>query len=271
MNDAARPARTVTARSADGAQIACEVTGDGPVLVMTHGTGDTRVGFRRVAPVLAERFTVCLMDRRGRGISGDREAYALEREMEDVAAMAEAFDAPINLFAHSLGGVFAIEGAMRTKNIRRLMLYEPPIVQWQDEARRALIDKWARLIEEGNREGVILSHLGEYIRAQPAAIERARARPDAWAERLAMAHTIPRELLAMRGYDFRPEKFAGIGIPVRLLVGSESPDWARNVASRLREAIPGSDIVTLPGERHFAMITAPELLAAEITRFFLGD
>lgn len=263
------PPRIVTARSPDGAEIACEATGDGPVLVMTHGTGDTRAGFRRIAPLLAKRFTVCLMDRRGRGISGDREAYALEREMEDITAIAGAFDAPINLFAHSLGGVFAIEGAMRTTNVHRLMLYEPPIVQWQDAARRKLIDDWAAMIARGDREGVILSHLGEYIRAQPAAIERARANAEAWAARLAMAHTIPRELLAMRGYDFRPEKFASIGIPVRLLVGSESPDWARDVAARLAAAIPGSDIVTLDGERHFAMLTAPERLAEEIERFFL--
>lgn len=260
---------TVTARSADGTEIVAEIAGEGPVLVMTHGTGDTRLGFRRLAPLLTDRFTVALMDRRGRGISGDADDYALEREMEDVAAMAETFDAPINLFAHSLGGVFAIEGCLRTKNVRKLMLYEPPIRQWQDAKRRALIDQWAVMIEAGDRDGVIDSHLRDYINALPEAIDRARSRPDAWADRLRMAHTIPRELIAMRSYDFRPEKFAEIGIPVRLLLGGDSPEWSQDIAGKLHGAIPGSDIVVLPGQRHFAMMTAPELLAEEIARFFL--
>jgi pimeloyl-ACP methyl ester carboxylesterase len=36
---------------------------------------------------LAKRFTVFYYDRRGRGDSGDTSSYALEREVEDIAAL----------------------------------------------------------------------------------------------------------------------------------------------------------------------------------------
>ena len=48
-----------------------------------------------------------------------------------------------------------------------------------------------------------------------------RAAP-AWEARLAVAHTIPRELRADRGLAFEPSRFRDLGVPTLLLQGGDS-------------------------------------------------
>ncbi len=87
----ARPSRTVT--SPDGTPIALFSSGSGPPLILVHGASADHTTFRVVGPMFAERFTVHAIDRRGRGASGDTLPYAIEREFEDVAAVASVLAA----------------------------------------------------------------------------------------------------------------------------------------------------------------------------------
>ena len=62
------------------------------------------------------------------------------------------------------------------------------------------------------------------------------------------------------------EALARLTVPARLLVGSESPEWARRSTEAYADAIPGVEVVTLRGQGHGANSAAPELVAAEILR-----
>jgi pimeloyl-ACP methyl ester carboxylesterase len=259
-----------TATSPDGAEIGCVVEGAGPPLLMIHGTGDTHGGWRRARPFLSSHFTLYMMDRRGRGVSGDREAYSLKREFEDVAAVVDAIPQPVNLFAHSFGAMCALEGAKRTHNLRKLCCYEPSMNRsLSDPKREATIDEMRRLIADGDRDGVVAIHLRNIINASEETIEKQRAIPDAWAARLKMAHTMPRELHALRTHPFEPPRYADIGVPVRFLLGGKSEGRGPENARRLVEAIPNSELVLLEGQGHFGYITAPELFAQKLIEFFL--
>ena len=74
----------------EGVRIACEVSGEGPPLVLVHGAGSARWTFDLLRPLLEARFTVVAVNRRGRGESGDGEGYRLQSEFEDVAAVVQA-------------------------------------------------------------------------------------------------------------------------------------------------------------------------------------
>jgi hypothetical protein len=73
--------------SADGTPIAVEQVGDGPPVVLIGGAFNDRSTVAGLAAVLAPDFTVVTYDRRGRGDSGDSPDYAVEREVEDLAAV----------------------------------------------------------------------------------------------------------------------------------------------------------------------------------------
>jgi len=258
-----------TAASRDGTQLGCVVDGQGPPMLIIHGTGDTQLGWRRIRPYLTPCFTLYLMDRRGRGVSGDRDEYALEREWEDVAAMIDAIAEPVNIFAHSFGAMCALEGALSAGNVRRMCVYEPSVNRNTGNAKREFtIDEMARLNALGDRDGVVAIHLRNIINASEEIIEKQRSQSEAWAARLAMAHTMPRELLALRNYQFDARHFAAIGVPLRLLLGEKSVGHGPGTAQSLLDAVPGSELVKLEGQGHFAMLTAPELLAQKLIEFF---
>ena len=81
-----------TVRSRDGTPIAFDVAGDGPALILVGGAFSFRryKSWLQLVELLAPRFRVVNYDRRGRGDSGDAAAYAVEREIEDLAALVEA-------------------------------------------------------------------------------------------------------------------------------------------------------------------------------------
>jgi pimeloyl-ACP methyl ester carboxylesterase len=255
--------------SKDGVKLGCVLDGQGPPLLMIHGTGDTHLGWRRLRPLLAPHFTLYLMDRRGRGVSGDRDEYSLDYEWEDIAAMVDAIPGPVNVFGHSFGAMCALQGAMLTANIRRLCIYEPSVNRNTGNPKReSTIDEMARLAAQGDRDGVVEIHLKNIINVSEETLEKQRAQKQAWDARLAMAHTMPRELQALRHYRFDARRFASIAVPLRLLLGEKSAGHGPDTARSLLDAVPGSELIKLEGQGHFAMLTAPELLAAKLIEFF---
>src|SRR5262245_23799820 len=119
------------ARSSDGTAIAFDRTGAGPALILVGGAFQHRAIDPRtahLAALLAPHFTVFHYDRRGRGASGDTPPYAVEREVDDLAAVIHAAGGPASIFGMSSGGALALEAANRGLAIAKLALYEPPFI-----------------------------------------------------------------------------------------------------------------------------------------------
>jgi pimeloyl-ACP methyl ester carboxylesterase len=110
--------------SPDGTRISCHRSGAGQPLVLVAGTGAANPKAWPVFSALEQHFTVYAVDRRGHGSSGDSPTYGIEREFEDIAAVVDSIGEPANLLGHSFGGLCALEAALLTQNIRKLILYE---------------------------------------------------------------------------------------------------------------------------------------------------
>ncbi len=260
------------ASSADGTPIAYWRSGRGPALVLVHGTTADHTRWQDVLPLLRPHVTVYAMDRRGRGGSGDTPEYSLAREAADVAAVvdtvAHSTTGPVDVLGHSYGATCALEAALLTTNIRRLVLYEsgagtvpiPP----------GLIDRMTALIAGGRRAEVVTMVLRDLAGMTEDQLALATAAPS-WPHRVAAAHTVVRELRAHDTYRFDPARFAAWTLPTLLLTGSESPpDYAASTAL-LASALPGARIVTLHGQGHVAMLTAPDLFTREVLTFVHKD
>ncbi|MBS1531080.1 MAG: alpha/beta hydrolase, partial [Bacteroidetes bacterium] len=78
-----------TVISKDGTPIAYEKIGSGFPLILVDGALCSRDfgPMPKLAPLLAEHFTVFMYDRRGRNESGDTKPYAPAREVEDIEAL----------------------------------------------------------------------------------------------------------------------------------------------------------------------------------------
>src|SRR3712207_1168270 len=89
--------------SSDGTPIAFERLGDGPPVIAVCGAMCDRALMRSAAEELAKYFTVFNYDRRGRGDSGDTTPYAVEREIEDIAALMAEAGGTASVYGHSSG------------------------------------------------------------------------------------------------------------------------------------------------------------------------
>ncbi len=254
--------------STDGTQLACWVSGEGPPLLMIHGTTADHTSWRFVLPALQEQFTVYAVDRRGRGDSGDAAVYTIGQEYEDTAAMVDSIGGSVNVLGHSYGAHLAAEAALLTHKVRRLVLYEPPLGHGTDE-QPGIITRLEGLIERGERDAALETVLREIAGMSPKDIEQVRSSP-VWPLRIAAVHTVPRELKADRDYTFRPERFRDMRSPTLLLLGSESPSYARTGTEAIAAALPGARIIRMPGQGHYAMVSAPELFTREVIRFLEG-
>lgn len=300
-SDAGTERGTVT--SADGTPIAFERTGSGPPLVLVHGGAcDHRFwDLSDVRSTFAERYTVYAMDCRGVGESGDiteqrsagqpeadasgdvqrtpsagptrtegsgdDAAYELEREFEDVAAVVESIDEPVTLLGHSSGALVSLEAALRTDELRELVLYEPPIPVGDHELYdEDVLAEMKRLLDDGENERVLVLFLREIAQSSPEEIDAQRSAPD-WQDLVDAAHVWPRSVQAIGEYEFDAARFTDMTTRTLLLSGSESPPFLRDATRAVHDALPNGRLVTLDGHGHEAMLTAPEHFIAEVLTF----
>jgi pimeloyl-ACP methyl ester carboxylesterase len=266
------PSRHV--RSPDGTRIAVFAAGagDGPPLLLVHGTtGDHRT-WRVVGSTLARRHALHAIDRRGRGDSGDAAAYAIERELEDLAAVADEIAAaargPVDVVGHSLGGRIALGATLLTPAIRRVVAYESAPTRNAPGGETPRDDLLTRLradLAAGDLEALLARFMTEATGMPPEDLARFRADP-VWPLRVAAAPTIIRELEAA---DDAPavsmDALARVAVPVLQLVGSASPAAFRDGAAELDARLADGRLVVIDGARHAAHHSHPEafILAVE--------
>ena len=166
----------LTATSPDGTPIAYWRSGQGPPLLMVHGSLADHARWETVRPLLEPHVTVHAMDRRGRGASGDADGYTLAAEAADVAAVvdaiAEAIGGPVDVFGHSYGALCALEATLLTTRIRWLALYEPaigPVIPPR------LIEHMADLLAQGRREEVVIALFRDLLQTPDDLLARLRS------------------------------------------------------------------------------------------------
>ena len=258
-----------TVPSADGTAIAVERTGSGPPLVLVYGNGDVYTFWELagVRPAFAAHCTVYAIERRGRGESGDGDAYALEREAEDVAAVDDAIDTPVALLGHSGGALYALEAALQTENLHQLILYEPPMSVGDHELNvDEGVAEMNRLLGDGGSEQTLVLFLRDIAGLTTDELDELRSAP-LWQDMVDAAPALPRELRAIAGYEFKAARFADMTTPTLLLSGSESPPFYKDATEAVDSALPNSQVATFEGQEHVAMLTATNRFVDEVLAF----
>jgi pimeloyl-ACP methyl ester carboxylesterase len=271
MTTRAQDETTMTrVRSRDGTEIAYRVTGEGPPLVLVHGTTADHTRWRPLLPYLEPHATVHAVDRRGRGASGDGEAYDVAREFEDVAAVvdavAERSGAPVALLGHSYGGLCALGAAGLTANLRALVLYEPALAGAGDDLPPGVVERIEARLASGDPEGALELMMREVVRMPDAEVALIRAQPS-WAGRVAAAHTIPRELRTVAGDVFAAVRLQAIAAPALLIAGGDSPAYFRRDIDAVAGALADARIAVIDGQQHVADVLDPQTFAEHVLGF----
>ncbi|MFB7587235.1 alpha/beta fold hydrolase [Streptomyces sp. NPDC056169] len=241
--------------SRDGTTIAYERygDGDGPPLVLVSGALCTAASERPLAGLLAGRFSVVTYDRRGRGGSGDTGPYAVEREIEDLAAVVGEAGSGAALHGVGTGGALVLAAVAAGLSAGPVSVYEPP---YSAEA-AALHGRAAALLDRGQRGAAFDLFLAES--AVPA---------EAWLGREELAATLAYDHAVLGDGTVPERRFAGVHARVLVVDGGASPAWTRRAARALTAALPRARHRTLTGQTYEV---APHVLAPVLEEFLAEE
>jgi len=255
---------TVTSR--DGTVIGFDTAGEGPPMVLVHGGTADRTRWAPVVSRLAEHYTVHAMDRRGRGLSTDGPDYDIAREGEDVVAVVTAAGRNVFLVGHSYGALCSLEAALRTDAIGRMVLYEPPAATpGHDVAGPELIAALRDAAASREPERILNTFFRGALHLTDEQIDTMRGTA-VWQARLAAAPTIVREIEHVEVFDISA-RLSAITVPVRLLLGTESPAYFRPAAEAIAAQLPDAEIVPLTGQAHLAINEDPDQFIEKVVSF----
>ncbi len=251
-------------QSADGTTIAFDRQGSGPPVIMVGGGLDDGAENGPLAAELADSYTVINYSRRGRGLSTDTAPYALQRELEDLAALADVAGAPVHLFGASSGGALALEAAVAGLAVDRIAVYEVPyaIDEFGIAAWREYAAELGAIVADGRPDDALARFMR--LAGMPAEqIDAARPSPE-FAASSALAHTLPYDAACI-GDGPPPPRLAGIDRPTLVITGDAGLDFFGPAAEAISALLPRAESRLLPSQGHVA---DPRALAGMLREFF---
>jgi pimeloyl-ACP methyl ester carboxylesterase len=253
--------------SKDGTRIGYERSGQGPALVLVDGALCSRDfgPMPKLAPLLAPRFTVFVYDRRGRGSSGDTGPYAVEREVEDIAALVQEAGGRASLVGLSSGGALALEAAASGLPIEKVVAYEPPYVGASGNGSGA--DHLARLqalVAEGDRGGAVKYFMRAMVGAPAPMVIMMQLMMPIWRKLKAVAHTLPYDASVMSGFEVPTARLAAVKVPTLVIHGAKTEARLARAAEAVAAAVPGARHRILPGQTHNV---SPAVLTPALVEF----
>ncbi|MCB0931992.1 MAG: alpha/beta hydrolase [Mycobacterium sp.] len=286
--------RVVTSK--DGTTIGFRRFGKGPAIVILHGGALASQHYMKLGAALADSFTVCIPDRRGRGMSGPcGPRYNIEREDEDLAAVVAETGAQ-RVFGTADGGLFALHGSVSIPQVRKVAVFEPVLFVNQPgvaEFRRT-IARGEEFVARGDIAGAMSSlatdatkdprtqavaapyRMLERLMENPAmcgsllALDAMAARGDTIALRDLIPALIP-ELQLVKETDGTIDYYRRLTAECLLMCGAGAPSLFTGTRDALMEVLPHAHTVELMGLNHGAAQDRggnPAVIADQLRQFF---
>jgi pimeloyl-ACP methyl ester carboxylesterase len=250
------------------AAVAYTDVGQGPPVLLVHGSAASRRFWRALVERLAPRYRVIAPDLPGYGESAWRPGIRAT-DLDVVTAFARAVGEPLHLVGHSYGGALALRAARDLgARLASLALIEPAAFDLLDPrgdaaARvevEAVAGRHLELVADGELEACAAHFMGYWIGA------------DTWAAipaetRARIVQTMPKIAAEFRTLFRHPEAlrtYRRLRTATLLVRGTRTTLTAHAVVARLAATLPQRDLVEIEGAGHMAPLSHPDAVNAAI-------
>ena len=268
-----------TVISKDGTQIGYKSRGQGPSLIIIHGGLSAADNFAKFAMELSDSFTVHVIDRRGRGMSGPQgDQYSISKECEDVKAVQEATGAAY-IFGHSYGGLVTLEAARTNTSFTKIAVYEPGVSLKSAQSNWDWLSEYDQAMKKNDFRGAFTSFvrgaghtpLTKMPKWYAKLMLRMVIRGEHWNQ---IKDRLPENLMEhreVRRLESTFDNYQAINADVLLISGGKSPEFVHQMIRVLDETISHTRMLTLPKLEHLAPENkyAPLKVAQHVKQYLL--
>ena len=249
----------------NGHELAVEVEGAGPAVLMVHGLGGTSNFYQVQADVLVDRFQVIRVDSAGAGRSALAGDISIETHADDLAALLDALGiASAAVVAHSMGTLVARSFAARYPDKVTKLVLLGAVDEPAEAGRQAQRDRAAVLREKGSAAvapGVVANALSQNTR---------RDKPEvaAFVRELVMGQN-------PEGYARNCEALAAAtdpgpispDLPLLLVTGSEDKVGPQAVSEALAQDHGSAKVTIIEGIGHWTALEDAREVTEQLLAF----
>jgi|GEM_PF-1129858 len=261
--------------------LVCTTVGSGPPIVTVHSSGQSGRQFSRFAAEMKDRATVYCPDLLGVGQTPlpASPPFSLALEVDAVVGLLQSVAAthgrPAMVFAHSWGGLVALEATARVPQlVARLAVYEPVIVglaardgsaEAQAQVARIADIMQIPIDDDGGRRWVEAFvdwwNAPGFFARMPEAQQQ---------QHVATARQSQREAACVPQITLSTSSLATLTVPTLFLVGETSPTSAREAARIAAGAMPHAQLEVVAGAGHMGPLTHGPIVNGRVSAFFDG-
>ncbi|HEY2261447.1 MAG TPA: alpha/beta hydrolase [Streptosporangiaceae bacterium] len=246
-------------------ELAVEIQGDGPAVLMVHGLGGTSNFYQVQAQALADRFRVIRVDSAGAGRSPLADGISIESHAEDLAALLDQLGVSgATVVGHSMGTLAVRTLAARHPALVSRLVLLGAVAEPADAVRQAQRDRAATLRKDGTAAvapGVVANALSETTR---------RDKPEVAA--------FVRELIMRQdpeGYARNCEALAAAtdpgpvdpALPLLLITGSDDKTGPPAVSQAIASDHGSATVAVIDGIGHWTALEAARDVTDQLLKF----
>lgn len=249
----------------NGKELAVEIDGQGPAVLLVHGLGGTTNFYQVQADALADRFQVIRVDSAGAGRSPVADGITIASHADDLAALLDELGvASAAVVGHSMATLVVRDLAARYPDKVAALALLGAVREPAEAGRQAQRDRAALLREKGTAAvapAVVANALSETTR---------RDKPEVAA--------FVRELIMRQdpeGYARNCEALAAAtdpgpidpGLPLLLVTGSDDKVGPPEASHELAEAHGSATVEIVPGVGHWTALEAAQPVSDQLLKF----